>query len=427
MAANYWTSTHHQNWTFTRSKLHQLRSSLDTNHAYVVSQYPLPDARLTSIFLRDQLQKLARRLPTRQPILSTTLLYLARYWLLRPIRSTNPYLLLATCFYLASKTEELPHHIRLVLTEAKNLWPEYIPGDVYRMGECEFEVISALRSQLIVFHGYNLVAELSGRGDTVPNASSGNGGGYSGGGLGVGMNMSNAFSSQQGGYGYGASQTQSNSASVQDPSEINGIGKRWSLKLTQEETSMAWCIVNDSYLTDLPLIYPPHIIAIMATFLAVVFQPTRAPGLNLHSIAGQQAQAQQPQQFPGGIQQIHALPPKPGSYTQPQQQQPSPQQQYYNASSLGGNRGIASAIRDSSTASQSAGSQSNNVSAGQTKTQSEKVEKMIAFLAESEIDIEKVIDATQEIVSLYEIWEGYSEKRVKEAIARFVRGRGLDK
>lgn len=39
------------------------------------------------------------------------------------MRRTNPYLLLATAFYLASKVEECPQHIRLVAQEANHLWP----------------------------------------------------------------------------------------------------------------------------------------------------------------------------------------------------------------------------------------------------------------------------------------------------------------
>lgn len=411
MAADYWRSTHHRHWTFTRTRLQQCRTAIDNSQSATVAQYPLPDQRLVAIFLREQLLKLSRRLPTRQPILSTTLLYLARYWLVQPIRNTNPFLLLATCFYLASKTEELPHHIRLVLTEAKNIWTEYIPGDVYRMGECEFEVISALRSQLIVFHPYSLIAELTGRTDAGAFAAS-QGTGYSTGSLSVGMSLHNALSSQQGNFGYGQGQPYGHQT-AKETTEASNPSKKWTLNLSPEETAMAWSIVNDSYLTDLPLLYPPHVIAIMAIFLAVVFQPNRSQGLNMYTTPAQQ---QPIQQSFGNVQQIHSLPPKPTTvHHQPQS--------FYSSSSLGGNRGIANAIRDSSI-SKPVGANGNQTA---TKSQSEKVEKMVNLLAESEIDIEKVIDATQEIVSLYEVWESYSEKNVKEAIVKFMKGRTLEK
>ncbi|EMC91795.1 hypothetical protein BAUCODRAFT_79025 [Baudoinia panamericana UAMH 10762] len=50
-----------------------------------------------------------------------------------------------------------------------------------------------------------------------------------------------------------------------------------------------------------------------------------------------------------------------------------------------------------------------------------KLGKMVDWLAESEVDMEAVIDATQEMVSLYECWEGYSERACKEAITKFMR------
>src|SRR6266516_2746677 len=41
------------------------------------------------------------------------------------------------------------------------------------------------------------------------------------------------------------------------------------LSLTQEETTLAWSVINDHYFTDLPLLYPPHVIAITAIFLGI--------------------------------------------------------------------------------------------------------------------------------------------------------------
>ena len=55
-------------------------------------------------------------------------------------------------------------------------------------------------------------------------------------------------------------------------------------QLTQEENALAWSIINDHYLTDLPLLHAPHVIAITAMFLAVVLKPTQG-GLQM-SAAG---------------------------------------------------------------------------------------------------------------------------------------------
>src|ERR1700754_612912 len=55
-----------------------------------------------------------------------------------------------------------------------------------------------------------------------------------------------------------------------------------SLSLTPDEVALAWSIINDHYLTDLPLLYPPHIVALTAVFLAVVLKPTQT---SLHAAA----------------------------------------------------------------------------------------------------------------------------------------------
>lgn len=67
------------------------------------------------------LQQLGRRLSgLRQIVLATAMVYIRRFYQRVQIRYTNPYLLIATAFYVASKIEETPHHIKAVLSEARN-------------------------------------------------------------------------------------------------------------------------------------------------------------------------------------------------------------------------------------------------------------------------------------------------------------------
>ena len=49
--------------------------------------------------------------------------------------------------------------------------------------------------------------------------------------------------------------------------------------------------------------------------------------------------------------------------------------------------------------------------------------RLVDWLAESKIEMESVVDATQEMVSLYECWEGYSERSVKETISGFMKAK----
>ncbi|KAF2796230.1 C/H/G cyclin [Melanomma pulvis-pyrius CBS 109.77] len=132
-------------------------------------------------------------------------------------------------------------------------------------------------------------------------------------------------------------------------------------QLTQEENALAWSIINDHYLTDLPLLLSPHEIAITAIFLAVVLKPTQ-----------------------GGLQ--------------------------VNAA------GVANALQALGNARATNGQGTQN-----------RVQKLVDWMAESNIDIECVVECTQELISLYEIWENYTDKACKEPIAKFVKARGLDK
>ncbi|KAI9672008.1 MAG: RNA polymerase II holoenzyme cyclin-like subunit [Trizodia sp. TS-e1964] len=145
--------------------------------------------------------------------------------------------------------------------------------------------------------------------------------------------------------------------------------------LTSEDISLAWSVINDHYLTDLPLLYPPHIIAVTAILLAVVVKQTQGGIRETASTAAA---------FSSALHSSLGLSPVSGNYP--------------------------SSIARSSSSSQT------------------KVQKLVNWLAESEIDIEGVIDATQHIMSLYEVWEqSYNDKECKEQIARFVKARGLDK
>lgn len=135
------------------------------------------------------------------------------------------------------------------------------------------------------------------------------------------------------------------------------------LNMGQEDVTLAWNIINDHYLTDLPLLYPLHIIAAMAIFFAMTLKPSQ-----------------------GGLQTALAT-------------------------------AILSAKEKESPSTENS---DNNL-------QKKKVKHLLEWLAKSEIDIAAMIDSTQEIISLYEVWEQYNDKTCKEQIARFVKARNLDK
>ncbi|KAL8953274.1 MAG: hypothetical protein Q9183_007339, partial [Haloplaca sp. 2 TL-2023] len=60
-------------------------------------------------------------------------------------------------------------------------------------------------------------------------------------------------------------------------------------------------------------------------------------------------------------------------------------------------------------------------------TPQKRVDHFVKWLAEGEVDVQAVADSSQEIISLYDSWEQYSEKTCKEQISRCIKAKGLDK
>lgn len=251
--------------------------------------------------------------------MATAQIYLKRFYIKVPIRNTNPYLVITTAIYLACKMEEAPQHIRLIVTEARQLWQDFIGLDTSKIGECEFYMISEMSSQLIVHQPYRSLTSL-----------------------------------------------------------------RAELSLVDEDVQLARSVINDSFNSDLPLICAPHIIALVSILLALVLRPnSTAPG---QAGAGSAAAA-----------------------------------------------GLAAAQAALSQAASRHG-QSNpdppTASDSKDKPQDPRITRVqhfAAWLAEGSVDIAAMVDATQEMISLYEFYEQYNEKLTREQINRFVKARGLDK
>ncbi|KAG9248681.1 cyclin-C [Calycina marina] len=141
--------------------------------------------------------------------------------------------------------------------------------------------------------------------------------------------------------------------------------------LTQEESALAWSIINDHYMTDMPLLFAPHIVAVTAILLSIVLRPNTTGLQSASGSAGNMANA--------AHQALRSV-----------------------SQAKSGNGGAQSAA-------------------------DAKVVRFQEWLAESDIDIEAVVDCTQEVISFYEVQEQYNEKPCKEQINRFVKARGLDK
>lgn len=155
--------------------------------------------------------------------------------------------------------------------------------------------------------------------------------------------------------------------------------------LSNEEQTLAHNIINDSYNTDLCLLYPPHVIAITSIFLAVVLRPASQPAtLAPFATSSSSPLSASPLQSPGG----------------------------HNFPAPGAPSGSPAATGNAAQAAMIAG----------LKQAGPKFGKLVDWLAESKVDMAAIVDATQEMVSLYDVWEQYSERACKDGITKFMQG-----
>ena len=271
--------------------------------------------RVASDFAVPELVKLGKRMAIRQQAIATAQVYIRRFYIKVPIRQTNPYIVMATALYLACKMEESPQHIRIVVSEARAIWSgsELLPTKPSFADQQD--VIPLDVSKLGEFEFY-LISEMNSQ-----------------------LIVHHPYRTLQ---------------------ELQAT-----LNMAPDEVSLAWSVINDHYMTDLPLLNPPHIIAVTAIFLALTLKPTQG-GLQA-TVATAAALSNTPQLF-----------------------------------------------KHTSSADIRAPSVTSN-----------KVQNFVAWLAEGEVDIKEVVDCSQEIISLYEILEQYKETTCKEQVAVCMKKRGL--
>jgi len=162
------------------------------------------------------IQKIGKRLALRQQIIATAFVYFKRFYTKNSLRKTDPFLVLTTCVYLACKIEECPHHIKIVIQEVRHVLQD-VGGFTYDSSKvAEFE--------------FYLLEELE-----------------------FYLIVWHPYRSLT--------------------HFTHELGMR------ETGTQFAWFVINDSYRTDVCLIYPPHMIALAALYLTVVLgKADFAPG-----------------------------------------------------------------------------------------------------------------------------------------------------
>ncbi|RDX43044.1 cyclin-like protein, partial [Lentinus brumalis] len=243
---------HSKRWIVDRATLRQARSD-------DVLYLDDPDLlRFLNIFFANLISKLGKKLSLRQRVIATATVFFRRFYVKNSYCETDPFIVIAACCYVAAKAEESPVHIKNVVSEARMLFGEEygiksFPSDNSKLAEMEFYLVDELECDLTVFHPYRTLMTLCGKegGGSLPAAEAGEA-----------------------------------DADDTDGPRYWGTGEG-KLELQEGALQMAWFIINDTYRSELCLLYPPHLIAIAAIYLTLVFHaPTRA------AIQHAQAQAQ---------------------------------------------------------------------------------------------------------------------------------------
>lgn len=313
MAADFWSSTQRMHWQFTRESLQETRDELKLlettmEQSELVSKVSVQYDLYMRIYIHSLVNKLGRRLSVRQVALSTAEVYLMRFLTRVSLKEVNLYLLITTCIYLSCKIEECPQHIRTIVSEARNLWPEYIPHDATKVAEFEFYLIEELDTYLIVHHPYRSLILIN---EVLTN-----------------YNRKNNTN------GIPAATTAPNDETTKSQSS-----------LSPEELQSSWSIINDSYVTDLPLIFPPHIIAAASVYLTIVLKHNHLVHLQKEALKNSK---------------------------------PTPM--------------------------------------NEELLKSDALRAYVHFLGHSNIDLAEVVEAVQEMITLYEVWESYDENQCKKPL-----------
>ncbi|KAH3677067.1 hypothetical protein WICMUC_001973 [Wickerhamomyces mucosus] len=338
MAADYWTSTQRMKWQFTRDSLKNTRLELiklekSMEDSNLISKIPMDYDIYMRIYIHSLINKLGRRLNIRQIALSTAEVYLMRFLTKVILKEINLYLLVTTSIYLACKLEECPQHIRTIVSEARNLWPEYIPHDITKIAEFEFYLIEELDTYLIVHHPYKTLLTID---EVLSKRQKFN------------KPQLNDDDNVNDNNNTNNNDNNNNNNNNVDADDLNN--KRITSFLTPEELQTSWSIINDSYVTDLLLLYPPHIVATASIYLTIVLKYTHIQQLRLEK---------------------------------------------KNSNGIG----------------------TNDLNPNQFRYKNdESLQNYINFLGYSNIDLEEVIEAVQELITLYEAWESYDEVKCKKTL-----------
>ncbi|SNX87970.1 related to SSN8 - DNA-directed RNA polymerase II holoenzyme and SRB subcomplex subunit, cyclin C homolog [Melanopsichium pennsylvanicum] len=278
MSANYWASTQCNNWLLDRPQL-QLARKQDLKYASSLECAAL------GVFFSNP-----KRLNLRQRVVASANIFFRRFFAKNSYSALDPFLVAATCVYVAAKVEESPIHIKSAVAEASRSFQEVgfrsMPTDNSSLAEMEFYLLEEMEFDMIIFHPYrSLIALYDLYGNGKDDGIQGGGGGATAaaaaaaasGGVVTGLGLeSEAFGVIKG------------LTSVEERDSGVGHGKAVKLlEFDEQVLQMSWFVLNDTYKTDIPLMYAPYMVALASLWLALTLHTPSYDRIN-HSLATMQ-------------------------------------------------------------------------------------------------------------------------------------------
>ncbi|KAI0232366.1 Cyclin-C [Lamellibrachia satsuma] len=209
MAGNFWQSSHFQQWLLDKQDLLAERQ-------YNVTLLEEEEFRKVMIFFANFIQTLGEQLKVRQQVIATATVYFKRFYSRNSLKSIDPLLMAPTCIFLASKVEEFGviSNSRLISTcqqVVKNKFSHAYPQ------EFQFRIQNVLECEFYLMETLDCC-----------------------------LIIYHPYRSLV----------------------------QYAADLSSDESllQLAWRIVNDTLRTDVPLLFPPYMIALAALHMACVIQ-----------------------------------------------------------------------------------------------------------------------------------------------------------
>ena len=108
MSCNFWNSSHCQSWLLPPDKLNNSKTHITFNIYYCTIIHKL--ARSISTVTRAE---------CRQQVIATAIVFLKRFYTKYSMAEVDPLLMCCTSFYMATKAEEAPCHVKTVVGQMK--------------------------------------------------------------------------------------------------------------------------------------------------------------------------------------------------------------------------------------------------------------------------------------------------------------------